>query len=452
MVALNTTDLSNITSLLGQIEGLSSNGSGSQNNASPFINSVFEQGTNIIGNASSGNSDGSVSEEDYKKIAQDAIKKILSMVSKEAGTAKKEVDGQSKQATSVTEKSKNLGIKLEGSFSEISQSISTQNDIVEEATQNITKVQEKVKEKQEKINEIVEKIQAAQEKLSQTQDPQEQAALLNEINGYATNITGITQSIQTEQATMDNLTATVEKTVEKMESGTENMTVVQEEGQTQIRQLTQESSNCSKDVTQTGVKGAQNKVTAETARAAAEAAASNIFTSSTVATKLNQTAADQDQASSTRLNGLKSNITKIMQGIGNLTNNTEVLSSFCNSIGSSIHQYVNAIGSWDSIANPVIESIGSFETVGTGVEELTQTVETDLSSIESNNDGTEQQTNTNNEGSKEAQTPQNSTSTQGSTATQGTTSSHPTDTTAIDDQKNNLLTPQFDIKKLGFGL
>lgn len=461
MVALNTTDLSNITSMLEQIK---SSGDGQINFGK--IGSTINIGNILAGidisGGSSESSEGSVSAEDYAKIAQDAVKKIFSMLgsNKEASTAKKEVDEQTKKSTSVTEQSKNLGIKLEGSFSEIATSIDAQNSIVNNATGNIEKVQEEVQKKQEKINELVEKIQAAKEKLAETTDPQEQANLLNEINGYALGIGDITESIQTEQATMDNLTATVEETVEKMESGTEKMTVVQEDGQNKIKQLTKESGECSKDAAQTGEKAIENKATAGVARAKAEMATSNIATGSTIAIKLNQTAADQDQASSTRFNGLQANIKRIADGIGNLTNNLDVLTSFTNSIGSSIHEYVNAIGSWDSVANPVIESIGSFETVVTGTDELKETVETDLTTIgytdtkeKTDNGGAEQQAKMNTgKVTTGTQTVSSQAPAQGNTATQGTASAQPSDEAATKNQQNELLTPQFDMKKLSFGL
>ena len=86
-------------------------------------------------------------------------------------------------------------------------------------------------------------------------------------------------------------------------------------------------------------------------------------------------------ASSTRLTSIAGNVNKLAQGIGGLSNATQVLAGFQHSIGGALNNYSELFGQWDAQLQPAIVSLGSFDLLTQGVEELNTVVETDLGNL-----------------------------------------------------------------------
>ena len=351
------------------------------------LNNLFAQINQVSGGqiGSQTFANGSMSFNDvawFSNAVQGLVKKALSLFEKfanqEAKAAQKEVNNQTKKANDIQKKSEEVGVKLEGNFTDIASSIEEQSSIVANAVEQIQETQKSLEEKQKQIEELVKQIEEKQKSL-EGKTPEEQAVILGEIQGLASQISDIGITIQ-EDETLQNLTAAVENTSKSIDEATEQMTVVEQDGIGQIQQLGQQAAEVTTEVTQTGVTGGTNKATGIAAEKAANAASSNVFTGTSVAPKLYQLAQDQSAAGNTRISSIAGNINRIAQGIGGLNNATQIIGNFQNTIGAAVDNYATAYGSWNTAVEPVITSIGSFTTIAEGVEELNEAVETDLKS------------------------------------------------------------------------
>lgn len=431
-------DLNNLFKEIGKLSQSSSSTGSSSTNSTHFVNTIFgvaQDGGNIV--------NGSV--EQKSQAIQGLVNKALSLVemltNQESKAAKKEVENENKKTESLRQQSEQTKVKMEGEFSEIASSIDEQSSIVTEATEEIGNIQKSVEKKQKEIQDIVEQIEAKQKELkAEKKDPQKQAALLGEIQGLAAQITTVGTTIQDDQKNLENLTTAVDNTLENINTSTQKMEVVQQDGVAKIQQFTAEATQNTAEVTQTGVQGTTNKVTGAAAETAANAASSNLFTGASVAPKLRKVAMDQNQAGDTRLSSIATNIGRIAQGVGNLSGAVQIIEQFRTSIGNSLNGYAELVGSWGTSVEPLVTSIGSFETVTEGVNQLNETVNTDLGSIgyTVGDDGSIEKSET---------TPAPS-----QTAPQKTeaTTSQPQKTSETSNKE--LLTPKFETKVLKFGL
>ena len=127
-------------------------------------------------------------------------------------------------------------------------------------------------------------------------------------------------------------------------------------------------------------KSAGTAKTGAAAQAAAQASSSNVLTA-TASANLYRVAKDQNSAGSTRIAGAVQNLRTVMQGIGGLSNNTEILAHFETSIGSKLNEFSGYVEAWNSIAEPVITSIGSITDAQTTNEALQEAVTTDLETV-----------------------------------------------------------------------
>lgn len=424
-------ELSELNNLYAQLNQISGGQVGSQTFAK---GSVSFNDVAWFSNAVQG-LDSDSSPEQKASTIQGLVQKALSLfdklASREAKAAQQEVKNETKKTEELLKKSQELGMTLEGKFSDISSSIDSQTEIVTDAVKLIDETKKSLEEKQKEIEAIVAQIEAKQKELATASTPEKQAAKLAEIQGFAQQIADIGISIEADNENLKNLSAAVEDTNKEIETATQNMTVVEQDGAGQIQQLAQEAGRNTTEVTTTNVTGGTNQATSAAAEAAANAASTNIFTGTSVAPKLQQVAQDQGSAANIRLSSIASNINKIAQGIGSLNNATNIISSFQNSIGSSLDNYATQIGSWNTAIEPVITSIGSFANIAEGATELDQAVKTDLGSLgfEVNENGE----------LKETQTSNNNAQNDDTNDAQG-------------NKQQELETPKFDIKKLSFGL
>lgn len=379
MTAFDVSQLNNLYAQINQVSG-NTLGSSSFGQGMASYNDIAWFG-NAISNLGSEDASAEQKAATVNQLVQKAVSLFDKLMNKEAKVAQEEVKQQTKKTEDLLKKSQNLNMKLDGELSDISSSIEDQTAIVTEATETIAETQKSLEEKQEQIQEVVKKIEAEQAKLASEKDPQKQAEILATIQGLASEIATIGVSISEENEQLQNLTTAVEDSTKDIENATEKMSVVEQDGIAQVQQLTQEEVQTVSEVTKTSVTGATNEATGAAAEAAAEAASSNIFSGTSVAPKLYRLAQDQNSAGATRLSSIAGNINRISQGIGSLTNNTQIIASFQTSIGSAIDNYATQFGSWNTAAEPVITSLGSFAGIAEGVEELNESVETDLGSI-----------------------------------------------------------------------
>ena len=373
------TELNNLFSTLGKLNGASF-GSSSKGSltTNDYINSVFTAGGSVAALAQAETS------EQKAQIVDQLVKQALSIFTKlianEAQKAKSEVKKQDAKTSKLVEESREVGVKLEGDFKEVADSVEAQNKIVADATKLIEKTQKSVEKKQEKIAKLAAKIEKEREKL-EGKTPEQQAKILVGIQELVGKIAQVGLTIEVDNEQLQNLTQVVSDATSNIETATEKMSVIEEDGAAQIVQLSQDATQSGVEVAQTATEGAINETTGAALQAAASTSSSNLITGTTIAPKLYQSANDQNKAGLTRLSSIQSNINRIAQGIGGLTNATQIAAQFKTSIGSALGDFAGAIGSWETAVAPVITGIGSFADVAVAAEELNEAAEADLQTL-----------------------------------------------------------------------
>lgn len=373
------TELNNLFSTLGKLNGASfgSSSNGSLT-TSDYINSVFTAGGSVAALAQAETS------EQKAQIVDQLVKQALSiftkLVANEAQKAKSEVKKQDTKTSKLVEESREVGVKLEGDFKEVADSVEAQNKIVADATKLIEKTQKSIEKKQEEIAKIVDKIEEERSKL-EGKTPEQKAEILATIQGLAGEIASIGATIEVDNEQLQSLTEVVSDATSNIETATEKMTVIEEDGAAQIAQLSQDATQSGVEVAQTATEGVINETTGAALQTAASTASSNLITGTTIAPKLYQSANDQNKAGLTRLSSVQTNINRIAQGIGGLTNATQIAAQFKTSIGSALGDFAGAIGSWETAVAPVITGLGSFADVAVAAEELNEAAEADLETL-----------------------------------------------------------------------
>ncbi len=326
---------------------------------------------------------------------QGLINNVLSIVEKlgnqEAANARKEVKRSEEDAKKLAEEQQKALTELNNGLEEIGNDIANQASIVSTANGTIETAQKDLQEKQEQINEIIEKIQEKQKELASTTDPEKQKELLSAIQGLSGQIAGIIAEVETIQINVQAAAEEVEAAVTDIETAKGNAVEVQENGELKITELAQQGAENVAETTQTQVKGVENSVTAKALEAAANASSSNFVTASAAA-ELSISAADQESAAGIRATGALGNLRNLMQGIGGLSDNINLLATFKNAIGGALETFNGYVGDYNSIIEPVITSIGSF--VGEGgiaatTESLNEAIESDMEIIDGRLSGEE---------------------------------------------------------------
>lgn len=339
-----------------------------------------------------GNVEGLVTGNDAQKASaiQGLINNVLSIVEKlgnqEASKARKEVKEGEKKAQELTAEQKEALSELDQSLEEIGSDIDNQRSIVDTANGTLDASQQKLEEKQELINEIIEQIQEKQQELASTTDSETQKAILSEIQGLSGQIAGIVAEIETIQADVQAAAENVEQAVIEIETAKGNSVEVQENGELKITELAQQGVEKVANTTQTQVTGVKNGIVAKTLEAQATTAGIFPGIGAAASAKLSQAAVDQEMASSVRTTGALGNLKTLMQGIGGLNENINLLNTFKNAIGGALEAFNGCVGDYNTKIEPLITSIGSF--LGDGgvtasTAELDAAVQSDLQNIDS---------------------------------------------------------------------
>lgn len=383
---MTTFDVSQLNRLFNDIDAVSGGNIGSR----PIGNSPVSYNdvawfANAIATASTEEATPEQKANAIKGMAEKAInvfEKIMEKIgNNEKNVAKKEVSKENKASQELVEKSKKLEAKLDGSLGDIQANIEDQTAIVTEAQEILAKTQESIKEKQKEIEAIIAEIEKKQQELAAAETPEEKAAILGEIQGYAGDIAEISITIEDEAETIANLTEAVDDTVADIEASTQKLAETEQAGIQELGEQAAEAGKLGTDVTKTATTGGVNQAEEKALEAAAEAASSNAATGASIAPKLYMAANDKGQAASTRLQSIAGNISKLAQGIGGLSNATQVLAGFQNTIGGALNSYSELFGQWDTQLQPAITGLGTFDLLSAGLEELNTAVETDLSNL-----------------------------------------------------------------------
>lgn len=308
---------------------------------------------------------------------QSLINKALSLVEKfgnqEASRARKEVQEGKKDAEKLAEEQEKSLADLNQSLEDIGSDIDNQRSIVDTANGTLDVSQQELEEKQELINEIIEQIQKKQQELASTTNPETQKAILSEIQGLSGQIAGIVAEIETIQTDIQAAAESVEQAVIEIETAKGNSIEVQENGTLKVSELAEQGAQEVAKTSQTQAAGVQNGITAKALEAAATASSSNLFTAAE-APKLEASAIDNGNACGIRTDGALGNLRTLMQGIGGLNENINLLNTFKNAIGGALETFNGCVGDYNTKIEPLITSIGSFLGEG-GVTASTSTLD-----------------------------------------------------------------------------
>ncbi len=335
------------------------------------------------------------SDNDQQRAAgiQSAINDVMSLLQKfvtngETTAATTETAKNQSKSQKTAAEADNAKNELETGFSKIQTAINGESEQLQSLTGDAEEVNKELEEEKEKIQSIITDIQAKQAELAATTDPAQQQSILVEIQGLSGQLQTCAANIATLQQTAQSLSEKVQATVDNIEELNAGAFELQENGKVKLTQLSQELAQENSDNASTQGKAAGNEITGEAAQKAATAASSNFITGSSLAPKLYQVAADQKGAATVRQSGAQANLATIQQGIGKLSNASEVMDSFSTSIGSSLNQYIGYIGDWNNVLDPMITSFGSIDNmkIGDSIKNLNTAVTEDLGTINSQNE------------------------------------------------------------------
>lgn len=374
-----------LQAIFGQVDGLlaklpSGTEGGSSFNAGEFfkLGNILNGSLDLEGGSSGSNGDQTAN------MIKSTINTVMSLIDKitnqEAKAAREEVQRNKKAADELQKEQEKSRAELQSSIDTIQGDIETESTVVTDSTKSLEDVNKELAEKQAELNAIVQEIEEQQKLLAEAKTPKEKAAILGQIQGLSGQISELVGSLGELQSQVEELSQSVENAVTNIETAKGNAVTVQQDGQMEILKLVQEGGTLLTQNTSTQVKGVTNQGVGAGLQAAAEAASSNMF-SAGAAPKLYRAANDQSTAGDTRTSGSLANLQTVLQGIGGLKDNTSLLSHFETAIGSALDAFSGAVGSWNTSVDPVITSIGSFEAVKTGNEELNAAVTSDLSSL-----------------------------------------------------------------------
>ena len=392
--AVKTQGLIDAKQILTQLQqGIGSGGDSF--NASEF----FKIGNMLNGSVSDVEAltNGNGTPEQQANAIKSMLDRVMSLIEKfttgEADSAKSETGKQIKNSNKTNQEALKAGQVLDAQFLGIQGGIEQQQGIIDNSKKILDDKQQEIEKKQEEVQKLMKDLQQLQQDLAATTDPEKQKELLISIQGLSGQIATSITSIANIKQEVETASQNVETSFATIASLNDQAVQVQENGESKIKGLYQAAAVEAKDNTETQVKKLTNDVTAQVAGSAASAASSNIFTGASIAPKLYKTEFDQQMASTIRQVGsslIGSTLTSLVGAIGN---NAQLLGRYNETIGNALSNYSSSIGSWNGALEPLITSIGSFDSIDPQIKELNTAVETDFKTVETQLDTKKAQNN-----------------------------------------------------------
>lgn len=373
----------NYESIIKQAESMLGGLSGVQGSQQGFnAEEFFKLGNMLNGSVSASyNTDGTnTSGQVASKILSGIVSLLNSLGTGEANAANNENKKAQKKASELIKKEEDAKNKLIEQTEQITQQMLDATDIVTSCNGSLSDINKQLEEKQKELSEYVKQLEAERQALENCK-PEEREKHLNKILELSGSIAGLTTSVAELQQQVVDLSTDVENSYTTVEELKGNSVEVQEAGATVIQTLAQEGGELIQTNTSMQVKGVTNTATGQAVQNAAQTASTNVF-SSGAAVKLYRVANDQSQAGSTRTSGAISNLQTVMQGIGGLTEHSNILANFETAIGDIDKGFNDLFGTWNSNLEPTITSIGSWQVVQESNTQLDATAKNDLSNLE----------------------------------------------------------------------
>ena len=394
---------SEFNNTLNQLQGIFNQLGGSSIKGGSYVNSIF----NITGSVEQiVNGDTNQQAAGVQNLVKEAMSLLEKLVNIQ-GKADKKVKEDAENAEEVVDEAQKIEAELNTALTKTGEQISAQTKIVNTATETINEAQKELQAKQEKINDIIEQIQEKQNELANAKTTNDQKELLQEISDLGVSITNLTSDITTYQETISGAAQNIENAVVEIETAKGNAVKIQENGELQITAATQEAVETTSDIATTQADGVKN-ITLGTALEGSTAAESVVpVVGGVLAGNTAQKAAELTAAGTKETTGSVGNLRTLLQGIGGIAENTQLLATFKNAIGGALGNFNTAVDVWNTAINPVITSIGSFTSENGYIaqaENLSQVITGDYSRIEkaeqgaqtSNNNATEKKENSQN--------------------------------------------------------
>ena len=383
---MTTINSSEFNSTFNQLQGiLGQIGSSSMREINPYINSVFSIGGSIEQIAKGDNSQKATAIQNLINQAVNLVSKLVNI----QADANNKVKADKEKAEKVSEKATQTEQELNSSMQEISQEIEGQTQIVNDATATIQETQEALAAKEEKINQIFTQIQQLQEALKNATTIEEKRQLLDQIGVLGADITSLMADFSTYQETLESATSVVEGAFTAIETAKGNAVQKQQDGQLKIVENVQEATEATTSTVSTQAEGVKN-ISLGTALEGAAAGETIIpFVGAALASNTAQKGAELISAGTVETTGSVSNLNKLLQGIGNISNNTQLLSTFKTAIGGALGNFNTTIGSWNTAVEPLITSIGTIASskIGEQAATLQTAVTTDHQTLDNIENG-----------------------------------------------------------------
>lgn len=378
---MTTINSSEFNSTVNQLQSVFRQmGTSSMGESSTYINSVFNIGDSI-GQIATGN------ENQKAAGVQNLIDQAMNLVNKLVNIqadANNKVKADKEKAEKVSEKATQTEQELNSSMQEISQEIEGQTQIVKDATATIQEKQEALAAKEEKINQIFTQIQKLQEDLKNATTIEQKRQLLNQIGVLGAEITSLMADFSSYQETLETASSTVEGAFTAIETAKGNAVQKQQDGKLKIVENVQEATKATTSTASTQAEGVKNISLGTALEGAAAGEAIIPFVGATLASNTAQKGAELISAGTVETTGSVSNLNKLLQGIGNISNNTQLLSTFKTAIGGALGNFNTNIGSWNTAVQPLITSIGTIATskIGEQAATLQTAVKTDNQTLD----------------------------------------------------------------------
>jgi hypothetical protein len=395
-----TSLLSTLQSAIQQISSVESSSSSSSTKKS---GSNINIGELLSGTYSLGSNGSSTNTETILNKVQSIMTKVLSEINTNSDSeAKKSTKANDKRLKETSDNIEKTNQAVTTKLEEIMSQCETSSTTIQNALDRIEELggdDGVIQEAQQKLDKKLEEINKQKEILNNPNSkPEERQAALSTMLNAISGINELVELVNEYQAEIDSLSTDVNNESENLTSlVTEKDETVQEGQESAIANATDLQSDLA-ETTDLAVTSLGKTALGEGQEAAADAASSNMFTSS-AAIELRQSATDKLSAGATLMSGAIQGLKTI--GSANSSNSAGVgyWINFANGLGTYAESAQTLVGSYNSQVQPMIESIGTWvDTVSTANQSLEAYYAEYSQSVSDQTSGNEQNSGDENQG------------------------------------------------------
>jgi len=369
---------SEFNKIFGEIQGIASQFGAGSLPGSTYINSVF---------GITGDIEQIVSGDDAQKAS--AIKglmdKAMSLVEKIVNAqaeAKRKVDADKKAVKEANAEAEATKEQLNSTMQGIETEINGKIDVVNEATESAKEYSKEVETKKQAIEEQVRQIKEAQEKLkNESLSKEDKLALLSEISMCSDAIVYLIDEVEGLKESIAEASEGIEESYTELAELQGLAVEKQKDGQLQVVKNVQQAGEATTNVAKTQTEGTVEVTTGTTMTVGGKALNAIPIIGGIVGTSTDQAGQKLIESGTIKTTASLANIQSLLQGIGKIQGNTQLLETFSNSIGGALSDFNAAIGGWSDLINPVIASVGSIDNTVANLDALNTAVDEDTEAL-----------------------------------------------------------------------